>query len=80
MRALAIATREATQKAQISGEQAARRILSLVRSPVQSRGSGDHRSGAPGRTPSDSMVRRGVFLRVGLRKVVALAPSQSGET
>ena len=101
MRALAVATREAIQKAGISGEQvqalavdttgssvipvgnrppAARRILPLVRPPRESRSRGNYRSRPPRKASGHRMVRRSLFLRVGLLETAALAAAQSRKT
>ena len=56
---------------------ATRRVLPVVRSSRQRRGGGDHRSRAPRRLGSHQVVRRRLFLGVGIFQAPALAPAQS---
>ena len=52
---------------------APRRILPVVRSPREGRSRGDHRSRASRRTGSDSVVRRRLFVGMGIFQAPALA-------
>ena len=55
----------------------ARRLLLVVRSPRQTGGGGNHGTRKAGEARSDPVVRRRVFLRVGIRQAPALAAAQS---
>ena len=57
--------------------EAARRILSVVRSPRQRRGCGDHGCGSSRGTGSDQLVWRRVFVGMGILQTAALASPQS---
>src|ERR1039457_1075935 len=56
-----------------------RRLLSLVRPSGVARSGAHHRDGPPHWASGDPMVRRGLFLRVGLFQAAALAPAQPWE-
>ena len=62
------------------GHGAARRILPVVRPPGQRRSGGDYRGGTPRGAGGDPVVRRRVFVGVGIFEAAPLAASQPGET